>query len=140
MIGAFLVSTQQDLLGKAEGLSDPTCGLTKVVVVCIWPFMLACGDSDTHLRTCVPKRLRSKWALITEWGISAGNILCYLVDNTWRAGILDKDLMCQTAMELFLMPIEIDSPHKSSVLMCVCCLVADNENAGRVLLKTTQTE
>lgn len=38
-------------------------------------------------------------------------------------------------MEVFMMAIETDSPHKSSVLMCVCCLVANNENAGSVLLK-----
>lgn len=107
----------------------------------IWASMLPCGDSDTQLRNCVPKRLQRKWALVTEWGISAGNMLCYLADNTWRAGISDKDLICQAAMEVFMMAIETDSPpHKSSVLMCVCCLVADNENAGSVLLKTTQTE
>lgn len=68
-------------------------------------------------------RLSSKWALITEWGISAGNKLCHLVDNTWRAGISDKDLICQAAMKVFMMAIEIDSPHKSSLLMCVCAVL-----------------
>lgn len=68
-------------------------------------------------------------------------MLCYLVDNTWRAGISDKDLICQAAMEVFMMATESDSPpHKSSLLMCMCCLVADNENSGSVLLKTRQTE
>lgn len=60
----------------------------------------------------------------------------------WRAGISDKDLICQSAMEVFIMVTVFDSPHKRSVLMrvcmCVCCLVIDNENAESVLLKTTQ--
>lgn len=76
-----------------------------------------------------------------SWGISVGNMLCYLVDNTWRAGVSDKGLICQAATEVFMMATESDSPpHKSSLLMCMCCLVADNENSGSVLLKTRQTE
>lgn len=69
------------------------------------------------------KGSESKWALITELCINAGNKLCHLVDKMWRAGISDKDLICQSAMELFMMATEIDSPHKSSILMCARCLV-----------------
>lgn len=58
----------------------------------------------------------------------------------WRAGISDKDLICQAPMEVFIMATVFDSPHERSVLMCVCCLVVDNENAESAILKTTQTK
>ena len=43
-------------------------------------------------------------------------------------------------MEVFIMANETDSHHNSSVLMCMSCLVEDNENAGSVRWKTAQTE
>lgn len=101
--------------------------------------MLQCCDNDTEWRNCLQNGPQSKRALISKWGISAGNKLCHLVDNT-RAGILDKYLICHAAMEVFMMAIEIDSRKQRSILMCVCCLVRDNEKAGSVLLKTTQTK
>lgn len=125
-MGAFLPSTcfpygTQTVGGLLEAFLADVMSDRGASCVCIWVSMEACCDSETRFRKKV-YRLSSKWALITEWGISAGNKLCHLVDNTWRAGISDKDLICQAAMKVFMMAIEIDSPHKSSLLMCVCVL------------------
>lgn len=73
-------------------------------------------------------------------------MLRHLADNMWRAGISDKDTICQPEMEVFMTVTVFDSPHERSIRLCVgacvyvcmCFLVADNENVGSVLLKTTQ--
>lgn len=77
-----------------------------------------CITNDTLLRNCL-----TKWALIAEWGIRVGNKLSHLLDNMQRAGISDKDFIRQPAMEVFMMVIEMYSPHKNDTLICVCVVL-----------------
>ncbi len=151
MIGAFLPGKQEDLLSilcagrlmalRADVRSDQGGGS-----VCVYEF--ACWQGLYYsVVTLTPSLETVYWKGSEASGLlSLSGVLVLVIScatwltkhgelvfqtRTWYARLQWKYLSWRLKL----------TPHIwNSVLMCVCCLVADNENAGSVLLKTTQTE